>query len=217
MMPVSTAPARMEPIPVTPTGLTRMTTFLNGLPAGLDSYPNYVQRASVFRAFSTFLPTHGLPELLPAPLATLLAGTYDDDDWLSEAHVTAIYLASADLNVADDREFVAKAFAANQALFNTPVYKLLMGSLPPTCTFMGAAARWGVFHRGIKLTARLEDEPYHGQIRLDFPPGLVPPLISRCYCTAFEATCLAAGAIDAWSTVISQDATHYTFSCTWRE
>jgi hypothetical protein len=196
--------------------LSRMSSYLEHLPFGLDSYPDHLQQASVFRAFVAFLPTHGLDEHLPKPLAALVRGDYAANDWLSEVHVTAIYLASADAHLPRDIDFVSKASAANRALFADPLYQMLMGSVRPEVMVKGAGQRFAVFHRGITLTAKLNERPFEAQFRMAFPQGLVPPLMSLCYGTAIEAAFLSAGAKEAWVSLISTDAVQNTFACSWR-
>lgn len=197
--------------------LSRMSSFLERLPFGLDSYPDHLQQASVFKAFLAFLPTQGLDHELPKPLDALVRGDYAANDWLSEVQVTALYLACADAHIPREIDFVAKALSAHKALFSDPLYKMLMGSMPPSVMVKGAAERFAVFHRGITLTTQIKERPYEAEFKLTFPPGLVPPLISLSYATAFEAAFLSAGAQEAWVNLVSKDLVQNTFACSWRE
>ena len=195
----------------------RLSAYLARLPAGLDSYPHHLQQAAVFRAFLAFLPTEGVAELAPEPVGALLRGDYAANDWLSEVHVTAVYLACADINVPRDVDFIAKTAAANTALFSDPLYKMLMGSARPEVMVRGSAGRWGIFHRGITLTTRMKEKPGEAEFKLDFPPFIVPPLISLGYCTVFEAAFRACGVNDVWVNLVSKSPTQNTYACSWRE
>ncbi|MBX7115755.1 MAG: hypothetical protein K1X64_15610 [Myxococcaceae bacterium] len=205
-------------IAITPSiSLPRLSAYLEQLPAGLDSYPGCLQQASVFRAFVAFLPTEDVAEHVPEPLGALLRGEFAANDWLSEVHATAVYLACADFNVLLDVDFVAKTAAANKALFADPLYKMLMSSARPEVMVKGSASRWGIFHRGITLSTRLKEKPCEAEFTLDFPPFIMPTLISLSYCTAFEAAFRSAGATDVWVNLVSRSPTQNTYACSWRE
>jgi hypothetical protein len=200
-----------------PTGLPRVDAYLASLPDGLASYPDIVQKASVYREFIRFLPTSAAAGKLPAPVEALLTKPVPASAWVPEVHVTTLFLGIVDTGFTKDEEFIARALIANKELLTGPLYRLLMMVASPAYLARNAEARWNTFHRGIKMVTESLPEGKSGsaQFRLEYPKKLLPDLLARSYTTAFQAALEAAGARGVVVEVVRYDDEACTFKCTW--
>lgn len=161
------------------------------------------------------MPSQGVADVLPKSLSRLLNGRFTVSEWLSEVHVTAVYVAIADLNFSSDDSFIDRVQEANRSLFRSPLYKLLMWVISPAYMVKHAGPRWGTFHRGIKLHSEMKPSGHGALCRLEFQPALVPPLIVRAYVTAVQAALEASGAENLTAQIVSQDLVHAMFEYGW--
>ncbi len=192
-----------------------MNAYLDSLPAGVGSYPDYVQKASVYRQSIKEMPSDGLVGRVPEPVERLLVQPMPVTAWVPEVHATALYLAIADVHLPDEREFLARKLDANRKIFRSPLYRVLMMVVSPTVALRNSGAKWRTFHRGITLATR-QLEPRRAEARMTFPPRLVPELLVRTYGLVFQATAEAAGGKDVDVQVRSSDDTHAAYEVTWR-
>ena len=194
--------------------LPLMERYLESLPGGLDAYPEYVQKASVVKQFSTEMPTSLLVGHLPDELEPLISKNFPTSGWVSETWANAVLLAVRDVGYSSDDDFVAAAMRANRRLLNGPIYGLLLQVVSPCFLVRNLASRWAVFHQGIELSA-VSNAPKEAQLRMSFPKRLIPPLITRAYATAFQCAIESAGGKSVWSQIISQDPIHSEFRVSW--
>lgn len=175
-----------------PGDLTALNAYIAGLPNGLDSYPDHLQKAAVFRQFIAEQPLQIHLDLLPAVLRGLIRSPPPVGTWMPEVHATAGYLALRGLLFESDALFVDYAYRMNRRLLEGPIYWVLFKLLSPEKVVRAAESRWGQMHRGIGLTMTFP-EPRVAAATMTFPAGLVPDVITRCYATAFRAAVEVAG------------------------
>jgi uncharacterized protein (TIGR02265 family) len=195
--------------------LTRMQAYLDALPDGVESYPQYVQKASVYRQFLQEMPSRDLIGHLPPPVERLLTAPLPVSAWVPEVYATALYLAIADVHLPDEREFLAHKLEANRKILSSALYRILMMVVSPNVALRNTGARWRMFHRGIALATQ-ELGPQRVEVRMTFPPHLVPPLLVRTYGLVFQATTETAGGKDVAVLVRSSDEGHADYEVTWR-
>lgn len=200
-----------------PTGLRRVDAYLASLPNGLASYPDIVQKASVYREFIRFLPTGKLLGKLPEPVEALLTKPRSASAWVCKVHTTALMLGLAETAFAGDEDFVARCLVANKELLTGPLYRLLMMVASPAYLAKNSETRWNTFHRGVKMVTESLPEGKTGtvRLRLEYPKKLIPDLLARSYTTAFQAALEAAGARGVAVEVVRYDDEACTFKCTW--
>ena len=191
-----------------------LEAYVAGLPQGLDSYPAFEQKASIFRVFLTGVPIAAVTDRLPAQLATLVASPPPVNSWMSEVHANAVFTAVRSECYPDDDAFVRAAYRNNAQLLASPLYSILFKLVSPERVARGAAARWAQLHRGMTLAAIAVSQG-SATLRLRTPPGLVTPLIARCYATAFRAALEAASGRDVNVEVSSDAAEGFRFQASW--
>jgi len=200
-----------------PPTLPRMEAYLASLPGSLASYPDCVQKASVYREFIRFMPTGALAGKVPKPVEALVTSPVAAAAWVPEVHVTALYLAISDLELPDEAAFVARAEVANKELLTGPLYRIMMMVASPAYLAKNAESRWNTFHRGIKMTAESLPQGKSGTavFRLDYPKALVPELIARANTTAFKAAIEAAGGRGVKVELTRFGPESSTLACSW--
>ena len=194
-----------------------LTSYLESLPQGIDSYPDCVQKASVSREFLRFLPTTGLGAL-PAQVEALIKRPPPPSAWIPEAHVAALFLSVIDAHYPDPQQFVERAYVANKELLVGPLYRVLMLVASPLFLAKNAQARWGTFHRGVTMvTDSLPTEKTGtASFHLAYPPYLITQLLCASFGTAFRAAVEAAGGREVSTTVVRWQPEACHFELTWR-
>ena len=196
-------------------GSSAVSSYLEALPSDLESYPDHLHKAAIFREFLVGLDTAELAEAVPSELAPLVLTPPPVNAWLPEVHAHAVYIAACDVLFADEAAFVRAAYENNLRLLESPLYNILFKLVSPERVLGGAASRWSKFHRGQELVL---DEAGHGRavVRLVAPMGLTTPLLARCYGTGFRAAIEAAGGAGVKVEVEATGRGGYRFEARWR-
>ncbi len=174
--------------------LKQMGVYLESLPQGLASYPEYQQKASIYRLYTE--ETAGLEVLAPAlpdPLRALLDTPVVSSAWIPEVHATCLYLAIADLNGLSEEDLFEDWLLFNRRLLSHRLYRMLLRVASPQLTIRGAGYRWGAFHRGLLLKVS-GDGAHRMKVEMDSPEHLVPRIIAAGYGAAFRVAAEMAGA-----------------------
>ncbi len=194
---------------------TQMEEYLSELPHGLDSYPEYVQKASVYRKVFTPKLTEKFAPLLPDKLRQLLAEPLPVTAWIPEVFGNALLLVLFENHFLDESRWIAEALETARALFLGPMYRSMMMLLSPELIIQRAPSRWEALHRGIELSASISTESV-ASLRLRFPPRLVPRVVALVYGPAFQAALEAAGARDARCVLAESASEEAVYEATWR-
>ncbi len=192
----------------------RMTAYLAQLPAGVDSYPDVLEKASVYREYLVGVDCEALRRVLPPPLLPMIDAPPPSSAWVSEVHVAAFFLALSD-TLGEEAAFLELAYRANRRLLGGPMYRLLFSLLGPRTILKGAQSRWGHFHRGVTMHVAFADDERGATVRLTFPPKLLVPLLFRSYGEAFRAAAEVAGAKDASVRIEAHGDGYVRFAIDW--
>jgi hypothetical protein len=193
-----------------------MNAYLDSLPRGLNSYPEYVMKAATYREFLAEIPEGGAAALraLPPTLLDLVERPLPVSTWLPEVHGNALSIAIGESFFASDDEFVARKLEANRRMLRGPLYRGLFFLLTPATMFKGFTARWEKFHKGIQLKA-LSVEKGNAKLRLESPHNLIPLLQARAYAAALQAALESAHAENVEVALSSWSSTSVNFDATW--
>lgn len=144
--------------------------YLAALPDGLDSYPECMAKASLYRAVLEDLPLEWTTEL-PAVMRELVAHPRPVNTWISEVHSLALMLAVYDRSFGDSDRFATFCYESQRKLWASKIYAVLMRWTSPHRLLSTGSQRWTLFHRGSTLNVEMATD---GQavVRLDHPVGL---------------------------------------------
>lgn len=197
--------------------LARMQVYVDALPQGLDSYPDCVQKASIYREFLVGIDCEALRPQLPAVLRAMIDAPAPVTAWVPETHASALFLAMSD-TFADEAGFVDHVYRGNRRLLDGPLYRLLFRVLGPRTILRGARSRWGLFHRGgVDMELELPDDSSatHASLTLRYPPRLLAPLLALSYAGAFRAAAELSGAQNVSVRVSTHDAERVVYALSW--
>jgi len=195
--------------------VAHLQDYLDALPLAEESYPDYLQKASVYRQFLALTPGAGLAEALPPSVRRLVTDPEPVSAWIPEVHAVAIYLSAYDVGFADEVAYLEHWKKVNDALLGGPLYRILMRVVSPTIVLRGARSRWGNFHRGLGFHVD-NLSPGNLEARLTYPVALLPEVLAVSYTSAFQAALELAGAREARLRVVSYTPTRTHFAGTWR-
>ncbi|NOU33620.1 MAG: hypothetical protein HOO96_37480 [Polyangiaceae bacterium] len=197
--------------------LARMQVYVDALPQGLDSYPECVQKASIYREFLVGIDCEALRPELPPTLRAMIDAPAPVTAWVPEVHASALFLAMSD-TFADDTAFVDHVYRGNRRLLDSPLYRLLFRVLGPRTILRGARSRWGLFHRGgveMVLDLPSDNDAKHAALTLEYPPRVIAPLLALSYAGAFRAAAELSGAQDVSVRVQTHGSEHVTYALSW--
>lgn len=167
---------------------SRLSSYLDELPAGLGSYPECEAKASLLRALLEACPPLHQARL-PAELSELLLRPPGANSWIPEVHLVAAHLVIAEALGLSDEEMLERTYQANRALTRSPMYRALARVASPMMLLRGAKAGWGLLHRGVHLT--LQADSGRARVVLTHPPNLYNRLAhesaARGFCAVVEA------------------------------
>lgn len=156
----------------------RVERYLSLLPNGIDSYPDCMAKASLYRTFSDATSLQGFNWLAVQPkIAAMLRERVDESAWLGEVACTAAVLALADHQRLDDRQFVDWFRDCNERLLSSRLYFTLTRLASPEMLVHFGSKRWQTFHRGIDFSATLHKSG--ADITLSYPPFVYPDEMQR--------------------------------------
>ncbi len=127
--------------------LPHLQGYLDRLPHGLDSYPDVRTKASLYRSI---IELRTMPDVSPLPtgLRRLVEDPMPVSAWIPSVHHHALTLASRDLCCRDDDDFRRFCHDRQRALFDGPLYSVMLAITKPQTLLRSAARRWTSFHRG---------------------------------------------------------------------
>jgi hypothetical protein len=195
------------------TALPLLDAYLRGLPKGADSFPAFEQKASVFRSFTAGVDVAALVPLVPASVRSLLLTPPPPAMWLPEVHANCVYLAMADRLLGGADGLLRHAKAANRAVMDGPLYRMLLKLISSSRLLKQSLGVWSQMHRGMDLTMELTDAG--ASFRISHPLGLMPPALVPCYATGFQVGLEVAGLRNVLVNVAATTETHSSFAVSW--
>jgi hypothetical protein len=177
--------------PTVPSGVDvfrypRTAAYVRQLPAGLDSYPECVAKASIHRTvYAHYTDTHEALTGLPAPLQARLDDPSPAAKWIPQCHTLALILAIVESRGLDRPEIGPWIREAAATLFSTPMYRILMLAATPRLLFKGANIRWSAFFRGSELRPDMGD--HEATVELSAPPGMFDVTLATIFTDVLRA------------------------------
>ncbi|MBL9026969.1 MAG: hypothetical protein JNL21_32535 [Myxococcales bacterium] len=196
-------------------GLARfplLSRYLDGLPAGLASYPEAQAKGSVIRVLVTTAPVRVDPDELPSELAVFLERPPLPTAWVSEVQLNALGLVYED--AMPHHAYEAWVWERNRAILTNPLYKILFWMISPERLFVGLPHRWSAFRRGTEL-ALVDQSAGRARLRLTFPKNLHDKATLANVCVAGRVVAEAAGAKASDMVVESYAPTSAVFAISW--
>jgi hypothetical protein len=191
--------------------------YLEGLPHGIDSYPDAVVKGAVLRATLADAGSPIEPGTLPERLERYALDPPSIGMWVPETFHGALVGAIFDARFRDVggiAAFEGWARERNRKLFKSPLYRVLFFVVRPERIFIGIKNRWSAFHRGSVLEV-VEQRPNHRTVRLSHPPGLFSDHALHTFSAAFLAAAEAAGLHAARARRVSEQPTTTDFAVDW--
>ena len=191
--------------------LVHLQRFLDALPEGIASYPDYQQKASIIKPFIELSGMHQPPEGTPPEIAALIENPPPPSVWIPEVHGKGLWLAAYDAifagNEARFREF---SMQVNRNIVSQGFYKAIMRLVGPSMSARGVAAAWKSFHRGIEQSYERTGKN-SAKITLTYPAHLICDAIAPSYVTAFAAALEVGGTQVRTAALVSYTPTEASF------
>lgn len=190
---------------VEPGKLPSLSSYLERLPRGLDSYPDVVVKASVYRDSLASLSLDDCLGVLPDELRELVTHPLPVTAWVPEVRSLSILIAVRDRHFPQTEAGVDAyeewVFERNYRLLRRPLYRALFMLLSPERLISGVERRWSAFRRGTSLRV-VERSEGRADLAITHPENLFDHTVRRGMCGAFRAASVAAGARDVTAEVV---------------
>ena len=170
--------------------MPRTTAWLEGLPQGLDSYPECQVKGSLLRRLVKSQSLQPHLSLLPSELLEWFRTPPLVSAWVPEVHMFAMLHALRDL-VYDEPTLHAFVSSGIQRMISSPLYKIMFLVVTPTRLLYGIGRRWDQFHRGTTMTATDLGDVI--DVHVEHPPCLYSPTIRGLTAATFLTAVTAAG------------------------
>ena len=115
-----------------PVRFPALRAYVDQLPDGFDSHPDFVAKASLYRTVVDATPL--APDdvvALPDVLRSLIQHPLPVSSWIPEAHSHGVMLAVYDSQFGDAEAFERWAYDRQRELFASPLYGVAMKSSRP--------------------------------------------------------------------------------------
>ncbi|MDP3277404.1 MAG: hypothetical protein Q8Q09_19610 [Deltaproteobacteria bacterium] len=196
--------------------LPSLARFVEALPRGLDSCPEYEVKGSLVREVAAHTTLQDA-EIFPAELLSLVRNPPAVSTWVREAHFNALMLAIFDLQVArtgNPRVMHEAAYAQTKALLNTALYRILFVLMSPERLLSGLEKRWSALRRGTRIELR-ESTAGMACIRMHYAPHLYTQLLVEFRAESLRAALECAGGKHCKSRVALYTPTLSDFVLVW--
>ncbi|HET6583117.1 MAG TPA: hypothetical protein VFG69_06715 [Nannocystaceae bacterium] len=171
--------------------MPRMAAWLEGLPHGLDSYPECQVKGSLLRRLVKSQQLQPHAEHLPAGLLPWFEAPPLVSAWVPEVHMFAMLHALRDM-VFDDAKLDEFVSAGIQRMISSPLYRLMFLVVSPKRLLHGIGRRWEQFHRGTAMEVGRDLGATIDAV-VTHPANMYSPTIRRISAASFRTTVVAAG------------------------
>lgn len=130
---------------------------------------------------------------MPESLVRLLTRPVPVSTWLPSVHSLALTMVFRDLVGGGDGGFMTFVRASTRAMYQTPMYRILMVVVDSLRLLEAAGVRWSKFNRGSTM-AVIDATPGSAVIRFEYPPNLYSPAHYAGLEGAYSAALEVAGA-----------------------
>ncbi len=149
-----------------------MGMYLRALPDGVDSYPECVAKASLFRLTSEILSADIDATRMPEAIGDLFRHPPPNNTWIPEAHSVAAHLALFDASGVREATLLGMAEDVSRKMASSPMYRVLAYFTSPERLLKGAAKRWEALHQGLPLNIEMDNENKTARIEMTHAPNL---------------------------------------------
>lgn len=191
----------------------RLHAYLDSLPQGLDSFPECRVKASLLRGALDDPGARVKLDALPERLASLFGSPPLVTQWMPEVVSVAAHYAIADARGFDDDDVLMWTYRVNQRLAQSRLYRAMTAVATPRLALRGARLAWGMIHKGIGLSVRLEDDS--ARLTVTHPRGVWPNLVHRANATGFRAVLESSGGSNVEVFVAESSPDRAIFDCSW--
>lgn len=161
--------------------------YIESLPEGLDSYPQCLAKASLYRRALDNRPFDPVaPGVLPDPLRDLIEHPRAISSWIREAPFQALMTAQREQQFATDTAFFDFVYRHQMELYSSALYSIMLRLASPGMLLRGASMRWSSFHRGSTLRTQ-EVTRNSATIILEYPNHLFDRMSLRSIAIGFKA------------------------------
>ena len=174
--------------------MSELERYVATLPQGLESFPEFCCKGSLLRELVDLrdLPQETV-EALPPALKVYFEVPPLVSSWYPEVHLVGVMLAHFEPRFGGDRAaFVQWFYDLSKALYEKPLYRILMALGSPERLVGIVAKAWGAFHRGAKLR-KTASAPGLAVVEIGMPEMVYPDLIAPTTAQAFLAAVESAG------------------------
>lgn len=192
-----------------------ITTYLDALPRGADSYPETGVKASLVRNAIEDRPL--APSVrLPAAVRALVDAPPPVSVWVPEVHFHVVMNAIRDEHFgARTEDFLAWVYAQNRKLFSGTLYRAIFLVVSPERLLTNMEKRWGSFRCGTSLAhKRLATNDL--ELHVTTPAHLYSPASLEGMGAALRAAIDAAGAKASTVTATASSPTLNVFRIRWQ-
>lgn len=198
--------------------LPALASYLDGLPAGLGSYPacevkgtmmRAVLRDEVHRRFAADLPHELAKWVASPPLAT---------QWVPEVHQLALMVAAYDGHFAaagGEPAFLSWAQRGSAQTLSSPLYRAIFALAGPGLLLAGMSRRWGTLRRGTSLEL-VDQGAGWAEVEMRTPPRLYDDLLLRARARSFQSAVETAGGKAPSARILAVRETGARFRVEWR-
>ncbi len=147
-----------------------LAEYLDGLPAGLESYADCESKASLANSAVEGHDATDLQEGLPAPVRALIHSPQPAGVWIPAVHADAVFFAVCDRHYTTEEAVVRWTYDRSMAMAKNPLYRALLRVPGPRILLKAGARAHGLFQRGTDFDIDIGDG--EAEITLSFPPRL---------------------------------------------
>jgi hypothetical protein len=196
-----------------------LAAYFDRLPNGVASHPDAQLKSDAIDHMRASFPGMLDGAVVPQPLIDVFTNR-QPGEWVPEVIGSSLHLACRDLAFQDDESYLDWSYESSEALFNRPLYRVVMHVMSPTLVIIGAAKRWATFHQGSKLEPSPASRE-NGRVTvhgvLTHPGGLFPQLVLQTFARAFEAAVAATRAQNPRATMEQRSDTETRYILSWED
>ncbi|MBV1860721.1 MAG: hypothetical protein KUG77_20065 [Nannocystaceae bacterium] len=189
--------------------------YIARLPQGLDSHPECLSKASLYRSTLEGRPfPRAAAQALPPELRQLVLHPLPVTAWVPEVRSLALAMAHLDACCSSLDDFERSCYLRQRRLFDGPLYRVAVKLATPSLLLRTAARRWTTLHRGTTLVVKT-NEPGRADLSMEHPPHLWDEPTRLALTSGLRALLDLCGARNGTIDVDEASATHMKLIGTW--
>ena len=159
------------PIPINPVRYPTLFRYVNGLPQGLDSYPDVQSSAEVAESIRQRFGAALVRDDLPDFIKDAMGMPWKRGTWIPEAHFMTLNALVRDVIYRNDEGYLQFCFDTMKAAYSSHLMRSVMFVMAPSVLALATEKRWSTFKRGVALKT-LKSMPDGRLLSMTYPPRL---------------------------------------------